>query len=487
MNHRHSDMQQNGSGRRTAVIAIAAFALCSAVAAVRSRGFLEADAATHYLFARHAFAYPQYFVDVWGRPLCTALFALGARAGGLVGVRLTSLAVAIGCGVVAYALASGQGRRWPALALIFTLGQPLLFLHSFSELTELPFALLAGLALLAYQRKHWGWLAILAAMAPMGRPEGFCFLPLAAVALAAHRQWKWMVVLPMGLVAWDLAGCWLSEPPRGLWWRWLIDHWPYEAGSAYRPGPLLYLVAALPMLTGPLALPAMWIGMARGLGRMGGFFARHEDRMECLIAGGPLVVLVGHSLLSWRGMLSSNGELRYLLVAAPMWGILSGSGWEWIFSRLAWPRPASWAALAVVAPGLINFYWRVIPTPPPWPDAQRLVAWYHGSALREAYPRILTNHPGIYFYMDVSPADGRYVQPWTPEAVDHPPAGVLLLWDPIFAVYNADARRVASLQRVKQSGWIEDVVAERASHVNDEYPPDASWHLFRSPVDAQGQ
>ena len=38
-------------------------------------------------------------------------------------------------------LAAGQGNRLPALALIFTLGQPLLFLHSFSELTELPFAL----------------------------------------------------------------------------------------------------------------------------------------------------------------------------------------------------------------------------------------------------------------------------------------------------------------------------------------------------------
>ena len=53
-------------------------------AAVKSRGFIESDGATHFIFARHAFEQPIYFVDIWGRPLCTSLFSVPARLGGLI-------------------------------------------------------------------------------------------------------------------------------------------------------------------------------------------------------------------------------------------------------------------------------------------------------------------------------------------------------------------------------------------------------------------
>ncbi|MCS7034918.1 MAG: hypothetical protein NZ561_13140, partial [Phycisphaerae bacterium] len=143
-------------------IAITVFAGLSLLCAVASKGFLEADGCTHYLYARWAFQYPSYFVDIWGRPLKTALYAPAAAAFGLLGVRVTSLLVAIAVAGTAYLLARGQNYRWPALALIFTLGQPLVFLHSFSELTELPFALLLGCSFLAYQRRRYPALALLA-------------------------------------------------------------------------------------------------------------------------------------------------------------------------------------------------------------------------------------------------------------------------------------------------------------------------------------
>jgi len=305
---------------RTATYAIAAFALCSIAAAVRSPGFIESDGATHYLFARHAFEQPIYFLDIWGRPLCTALFAAPAWFGGLLGVRLTSLLVAIACALVAAAIARGQGYRWPMLALIFTLGQPLLFLHSFSELTELPFALVVGLAFLSYQRRRWGWMATMAAIAPLGRPEGFAFLLLAAAALAAHRKWRCLLLLPLGVLAWSILGHALVGPPQRHWWLWLADHWPYESGSEYPRGPLLYFLAVLPVLVGPFAFPAMWIGIWRSLAgaRPLSRLREHQLRVDALIAALPLAILVGHSLLFWLGKFSSSGSLRYLLIVAPL-------------------------------------------------------------------------------------------------------------------------------------------------------------------------
>ena len=106
-------------------------------------------------------------------------------------------------------------------------------------------------------------MAIFAAIAPLGRPEGFVFIVLAAAALLAHRKWLATAILPLGLIAWSIAGHLLTGPADRPWWHWLMDHWPYESGSEYPRGPLLYFAGVLPMVVGPFALPAMWIGMWR--------------------------------------------------------------------------------------------------------------------------------------------------------------------------------------------------------------------------------
>ena len=178
-------------------LAIVCFAALSIAAAITSEGFLEADACTHYLYARFAFQQPHYFINIWGRPM----------------------GLAIGCALVAYRIAKNQKYRWPALALIFTLAQPLVFLHSFSELTELPVAFLLGLAFWAYQKRQWFWTAVLVGLLPLSRPEGFGLLILGALALLVHRRW-WCAsprcrsrVGPAGAV------CAAVEPSTPIIWR----------------------------------------------------------------------------------------------------------------------------------------------------------------------------------------------------------------------------------------------------------------------------
>ncbi len=488
-----------GKHSRTYFLAISAFAVCSIAAAARSRGFLESDGATHYLFARHAFAQPIYFVDVWGRPLCTALFAVPAWLGGLLAVRITSLLVAIGCGLIAAEIARGQGYRSPALALIFTLGQPLLFLHSFSELTELPFALVLGLAFISYQRRRWWAMAIFAGIAPLGRPEGFVFLVLAAAVLAANRKWLALLMVPAWLIAWSIAGHELVGPADRQWWRWLIDHWPYESGSEYPRGPILFFLATLPVVVGPLAFPAMWLGIWQSL-RSAWPPARlkeHHRRVDFLIAALPLAVLIGHSQLHWLGKFSSSGSPRYLLIVAPLWGCLTARGWEWAFSRFSWPRPASWAALAVVTPGLVNCFYPFLPMKQStgWNQAQKIVHWYQSSRLKSRYPRVMSNHPGIFFYLNANPWDRRQVEPWSPEAIDHPPAGVVLIWDWDFCTRNSDPNLVAPLERVQKAGWIGDEDSTGLSDVNHPDVPLSQlsmdkpdvWEVLRSPSEATSE
>jgi hypothetical protein len=467
-----------------ALLAILAFAACSLAAAATSRGFLESDGATHFIFARHALEQPIFFIDIWGRPLCTALFATPAHVAGLFGVRATSMLCAIGCALVAMAITRGQQpgdipevpplpvRRGRAgegvdhqalLALVFTLGQPLFFLHSFSELTELPFALVVGLAFLSYQRQWWWLMAIFAVIAPLGRPEGFAFLLLAFLILAIHRKWLPIIILPVGLIAWTIAGHLLVGSDHG-WYRWLIDHWPYEANSEYQRGPLLYYLAVLPMLVGPFAFPALWIGIWQSLRSKA---AGHQRRVDRAIAILPLSLLAGYSVLFYLGKFSSSGALRYLLIVAPLWGCLTARGWQWAFDRLNWQRAVSWAALAVIAPGIVNWIYPFIPLKQSasWNQAEKFVRWYDSSKLKQSRPRVLCNHPGIYFYMNVSPWDRKYVEPWTRAAIDHPASDLAVLWDRDFCLGNSDPKMVITIEQIRQAGWVEDPAAEALSDV----------------------
>src|SRR5690242_14915984 len=73
------------------LLSICIFSALSLWAAITSTGFLEADGCTHYLYARFAFQEPHYFVNVWGRPICTAIYSIPALLAGRLGVRGMSL------------------------------------------------------------------------------------------------------------------------------------------------------------------------------------------------------------------------------------------------------------------------------------------------------------------------------------------------------------------------------------------------------------
>src|SRR5205085_9632724 len=101
--------------------------------------------------------------------------------------------------------------------------QPVFFLHSFSELTEIPFALVLMLGFLAYQRRQWLAMAVLISLLPLGRPEGFGFILMAAVALLAHRRARYLIVLPLPFLAWNFFGYLLTDAPPGLHWsKWIL-------------------------------------------------------------------------------------------------------------------------------------------------------------------------------------------------------------------------------------------------------------------------
>ena len=459
-------------------LALLVFALASIACAVTSGGFLTADALTHYLYAKYAFAEPYLLVDVWGRPLVTALYAVPAALGGRIAVRVTALLVALGCALASYRVAKGQGHRRPALALVFTLAQPLVFLNSFAEMTELPFALVAGLAFWAYQSRRFWLAAGLAALLPLARPEGFEFLALAVLGLLLNRRFLPLLLLPLPLLLWNHAG-WELFGREGPWWRWLIDHWPYSGRSTYPPGNPLQFLFFLPAVVGPLLLPAMWVGAWMSLSRGEGeapaepsLFAsgegsagaspshsardRHLRVSRVMTVAIPLSILAVHSLLYALGKMASFGEPRYLLVAAPFWAVLSARGWEWMAERFGWRRPMRWAAVASIAPAAALLFYPVLPLrrPAHWVTAERVAQVYREQLAPAGYPKVMASHPALFYYLDVSPTDRSRVVEWGRGTILRPPPGVALVWDPIYGPRNASAARSLTSDEVAAAGWV---------------------------------
>src|SRR3954462_13224184 len=97
-------------------IAIVIFAVFSTTAAVYSRGFLEADGCTHYLYSRFVWEEPHLLTNVWGRPFCTAIYAIPAKLFARQGMRSAAMLMALAICLLTYRIARKQNYRLPALA-----------------------------------------------------------------------------------------------------------------------------------------------------------------------------------------------------------------------------------------------------------------------------------------------------------------------------------------------------------------------------------
>jgi hypothetical protein len=495
------------------LIALAVFAALSLLAAVFSRGFLEADACTHYVYARFALHEHHYLTDVWGRPFCTAIYAMPAAMGGRLGVRVMSLALALATAVVTSRIARGQGYRRPVLALIFLLAQPILFLHSFSELTELPFAFLLALAFWAYQKRQWWALALLAGLMPTARPEGFGFVIMAAAALLLHRRWWWWSVLLAPLALWSFAGWVQSDMPQPWPTKillWLPDHWPYAAESMYERGWLTHFLFTLPAVVGPFAFPAIFLGVWSSLhmrsnepsiGWLRLFGSDHRLRCQWLIAVIPWMILVGHSLLYWRGKMASNGELRYMLVVSPFWALLAAAGWEWAFDRCQWPGAVAWAGGAALAPIVFNVVYRVVPIAlkDDWGGAAPGAPRPRPPPPPRDYPLVMASHPGIYYFLDISPSDNSRTAYRDKRTIASAPPGILLIWDSTYGLYNSDSEMSIGVKDLLKAGWKPirtftdksnqpadvSLINRLAAKVEDNKA--ATWYAFVSPRKRDGR
>ncbi len=484
-------------------ISILLFSALSIWMAVASKGFLEADDITHYLARRFALDRPVHFVGVWNRPLCVILYCIPAKIGGVLATRFMTLGLVMLTLWLTILIAKELKIARASLVTIFFLSQPLLFAHSFAALTEIPFAMLLAGMMYAYIRKWPALLAALAAISPLARPEGFGILFLVAITLLCHRKWYWIALLPLGITIWSVAGWVLyGRPTDYAWYTWLAHNWPYSPESAYgartpswqKPG---YFIAILPAIIGPFAFPLIWIGAYQLLsikskwvplpgspssGRdeipksdsslprldlpsngtldysqsTGRYLSDHPARCRVFVALIPLGILIVHSLLWTFGKMASNGEPRYMLIAAPFWAILAAQGWTWVSEYLKLKNPLRWPVLGVIAVLIANRSYPCFPLGI-YPDDQlagKVCDWLKAqSDLKADYPRLSASLPQVFMQLDIDPIDKSRVVTSSKPTASNPPAGVILVWDDIYSQTNSNREYCISREDLIAGGW----------------------------------
>jgi hypothetical protein len=170
----------------------------------------------------------------------------------------------------------------------------------------------------------------------------------------------------------------------------------------------------------------------------------------------PLSILGVHSLLYWTGKMASYGEPRYLLVAAPFWAVLSARGWEWVWDQTGWRRPLRWAGALSLLPALALLVHPVLPLrrPAHWAVAEQVAVEYRVRLAPEGYTKVMAAHPAVFYYLGVSPTDKTRVVDWTRQAVENPPPGTVLVWDPIYGPRNAHVDRALTAEEITKAGWV---------------------------------
>jgi hypothetical protein len=303
----------------------------------------QLDSGYHYLFARWSWVHPEYLLSVWARPLFTLLYSVPAQLG-YGATRLFTLLLCLLTAWQTWRLARELGLARPELAIPLLFLQPVFWQLSTGVFTESLFALLLVIALRLESNGRRIAAILVVSLLILVRPEGFF---IGMFWGAWHTGEVFGRKAGRGQVVRRLAGSLLLAGGMATWWGaawlmtgdplWIIHHWPPDwnpDSQANGTGPVWWYLALLPLIVGPLALPAFLSG-ARQLWREG-IFRRGM--------GAFATIFIVHSILYTRGWFGAAGYARYFVCVAPVTAIVALAGWpDWGTAR--WRRAALAAGL----------------------------------------------------------------------------------------------------------------------------------------------
>jgi hypothetical protein len=303
----------------------------------------SADGGTHFLEARWAWVggHRSLLVDVWGRPLFTAVYSLPAYFG-YRAAKLFTIALCVACAWQTWRTAEllRFGRAALVIPLLFL--QPSFLMVAPETMTEPLFALVFIVALRLHLEGRVRAGAVIASLLPLARPEGPFLVALWGLWILfdgrdARPWWRKIpttFLLATGMVLWWLGALAITHDP--LWIRHNAP-WQWTSATASH-GSILHYWDLRKQIFGSLLWVPLVVGMITLLVR----------RRTLEVVSAAFVIFALHSTMWAFGLLNTEGYPRYISCTAPALALVTLAGWNLLadalsraFDRLGWSRARS--------------------------------------------------------------------------------------------------------------------------------------------------
>ncbi|MBN1397686.1 MAG: hypothetical protein JXA06_06620 [Bacteroidetes bacterium] len=406
------------------VFSLAVVSVVGSVWIIKSDGFYYIDECAHYMYCRFVLEALPITVETWHRPIPQWLFALPAQLGHTF-TMFFALLFAIILLYITYRIAVLKGIRHPEWAVLFTGLQPVFFDLSYACMTELPSAFIITLSYLCYIKEKHAWSMVLASCAIMCRTEMFLFAGILFIVYLRRKEWKILPLVFLGPLIWIASTIIISGDVKTFFSEWSrfsslskfvpgvsVTHYIENLHHSFGYAQLVFFAAGV-----------LLIAKSKRSAEFGIIFA-------AIAATIIIHTFAGAEIFNWT---ASIGELRYMAVIGPFFGIISAFGFSEIIEKIR--RGNLKLALSVVVFLALVFNCTLTNQPRRWPNYERPIIELT-KKIKAGYPDLvlLCNNSIAAYVMDAPPSGGKLFAPFNKKTLKKYPE-CIILWDP----YNANS------------------------------------------------
>lgn len=318
--------------RRIFYFLAAACILIATLVALSTGAHQGGDTYQHFMIAKWAFKHPYLFLDHWGKPFFTALFAPISQLG-YTAAKLFNTFLGFTAAWYTFQTAKHLGHRiaWPSAMMM--LCAPIYFVHLNSAMTEILFSTVIIISIYFILKEKWWQGALILSFLPFVRTEGFVLIPFISLWFLRYKKWVPFLLLGSGTILYSILGYFFYFHDL----LWVFHKNPYEVNvDFYGSGNWHHFISTNYITWG---VP-MFIALCAGFYWLMRTWKRHMGKLEqsireelWLIVLPSMVFLLFHSLAWWLGKLASVGEIRVLASVMPLYAIVANRGLNWMNER----------------------------------------------------------------------------------------------------------------------------------------------------------
>lgn len=368
-----------------------------------------ADNYIHYRVSRYAFAYPELFLDHWGKPVFTLVSVPFAQFG-FKGFLFFNSLFGVLAGYFSYRICRELKLAEAWTAFIFILFMPMFLTMIPSAMTEVFFGFVLVFSVFLFLREKYVFSAILFSTLFLIRTEGYLFYPFIFLAFALRKKWKTLPFLITFPLLYSIIG--------GIYFGdffWLYNQIPYgDSSDLYGKGELLFFVKKHNEIFGkPIAVLIFVGGIIAGIQALIYFFKAKKIKEDfILIEVLFFIYFAAHSYVWWSGTGASAGLPRVMAAVLPLAGITAVRSVDFIIKRNWIPILYSRILCVVFCVYVAWYSFTVFPIPYKFGEREKTiyasVEWFKNS--KYAAEKAYFYEPLVYFLLDRDPFDHSVIK-----------------------------------------------------------------------------